>query len=198
MEPGTDASASPRVWAALAGFEAGMAGGLVLLLGVGLASSWYRGSFWGPANIMASTFYGDDAIGRGFSWNTLSGIAVYLILYSLFGALFGAAMHRSGWSRGRLTLLGMLAGLAWYYFCFSLLWKYANPLIPLYTHDRPMFWGHLVYGAMLGRFPVYFERLTAVLAKPAPTPEPVPPMPSPEPAAPDTEPAVQDSTGVTD
>jgi hypothetical protein len=169
MDAGKDAAVTPRRWAAVAGFQAGMAGALVLLLAVGLASAWYRRGFWGPAGVMASLFYGDAAIGRGLGWSTLSGAAVYLIFYSLFGAVVAAIMHESGWSRGRLTLLGILAGAAWYYFCFGLLWKYANPLVGIYTHDRPMFWGHLLYGAMLGRYPVYLARMAAP-RRAAPTP----------------------------
>lgn len=168
MDAGKVASADSRGWAALAGFEAGMSGSLVMLLCLGLASVWYRHSVWHAANVMASTFYGDSVIGPGFTRHTLSGLAVYLILYSLFGALFGATMYGSNWSRLRLALLGMLAAVAWYYLWFGLVWPRVNPLVQIYTHDRPMFWGHLLYGAMLGRFPIYLSRLTAAPAVPGP------------------------------
>ena len=131
---------------------------LVMLLWLGLASAWYRRAFWATANIMASGFYGASALGRGMSWASFSGIAVYLTLYSLFGALFAMSMNGT-FTRARLVLIGILSGVAWYYLWFGLLWVHLNPLIALYTHDRPMLWGHLLYGAMLGRFPVYLTRL---------------------------------------
>jgi hypothetical protein len=84
MNAGTDARSAPRTYSALAGFEAGMAGVLVMLLWLAAASVWYRHTPWSVPNIMASNFYGDDAIRPGFGWSSLSGIALYLILYSLF------------------------------------------------------------------------------------------------------------------
>jgi hypothetical protein len=40
------------------------------------------------------------------------------------------------------------------------MWKGLNPLMTLYTHDRPMFMGHVIYGGLLGRFPRYLEGLS--------------------------------------
>ena len=131
---------------------------LVMLLWLGLASLWFRHSFWTTANIMATGFYGASALGRGLSWSSAPGIAVYLIAYSLFGALFAVVM-RGFHSRARLVLIGILAGAAWYYLCFGLLWIRLNPRVALYTHDRRMLWGHMLYGALLGRFPLYQARL---------------------------------------
>jgi hypothetical protein len=170
MRAGRRESETSRVYAALAGWQAGMLAVLVMLLWLGLASAWYQRSFWTSANIMASGFYGPSTLGRGFSWATLSGMAVYLILYSLFGALWGALME-GAFTRGRLVLFGILSGVAWYYLWFGLLWMHLNPLVTLYTHDRPMFWGHMLYGAMLGRFPVYRARLAPRPPQPGTPPE---------------------------
>ena len=142
--------------AALAGFQAGMVGVLVLLVWLGLASMWYRRSFWTAANLMASNFYGQAALGRPFSFSTLSGLALYVILYSLLGALFALVLYGRV-RRGRLVLLGMLVALAWYYLWWGWLWKSVNWIIALYTHDQPMLLGHVLYGALLGRFPVYAD-----------------------------------------
>jgi len=181
MDAGHDVPSASRAWAALAGFTAGMLGAIVLLAVVGLASLWTRHSFWYPAGVIASTFYGDDAISIGLHWSTLSGVAVLLILYSLFGAVFGAVMQGAGWGLRRLMMLGIVSGAAWYYLWFGLLWKRLNPLVPLYTHDAPMFWGHLVYGALLARFGLYYRRFTAV-----PSPLVMLPAALPEPAAADS------------
>ena len=162
-------SMKSRAYAGLAGWQAGMLAALAMLLWLGLTSAWYRHSFWNAADIMATTFYGASALGQGLAWSSFSGIAFYLIVYSLFGAFFGWIMEGAG-KRRRLVLLGILAGGAWYYLWFGLLWIRLNPLVSLYTHDRPMLWGHLLYGAMLGRFPAYLER---PVAPPASAPEPL-------------------------
>ncbi|HWQ55869.1 MAG TPA: hypothetical protein VN442_19430 [Bryobacteraceae bacterium] len=161
---------------ALAGFQAGMVGVIAMLALTGLASAWYRRTFWYVANLMSSTFYGDDAIRAGFSWKTVSGIALYLILYSAFGALFGA-LARDRFPRLRLVLVGILCGVAWYYLWYALLWRWLNPLIPLYTHDRPMLWAHMLYGGMLGRYPLYVRRLLETRREPALLPAPAAPEP---------------------
>ncbi len=157
----------PRIYAAVAGFQAGTFAVLVMLGAMGLASAWYRRTFWYVANLMASTFYGDDAIRAGFSWQTLSGIALYLILYSLFGALFGFVLE-DRFPRLRLVLVGILCGIGWFYLWFGVLWNWLNPLVTLYTHDRPMLWSHMLYGALLGRYPLYLARLRKHPPAPAP------------------------------
>lgn len=140
--------------AALAGFQAGMVGVLAMLGWLGLASIWYRRSFWTAANLMASTFHGEAAMARPTLLTALSGLALYVIVYSLLGALFGWVMNgRAG--RTRMVLLGILLALAWYYLWWGWLWKSANWIVALYTHDQPMMLGHLIYGALLGRFPRY-------------------------------------------
>ncbi len=154
MTAGIQESVTPRSRAALAGFQAGMLAALVMLLWLGLAAAWFQRSFWTPANVMATCFYGASALGRGFSSAALSGIAIYLIVYSLLGAVFGALFNGS-FTRTRLSLIGILAGAAWYYLWFGILWMHVNPLVWLYTHNRPMLWGHMLFGALLGRFPAY-------------------------------------------
>lgn len=138
----------------LAGLEAGVIAVLILLGWLALASAWYRRSIWTTANIMATTFYGQAALGPGFTFRTLAGLALYLVLYGIIGALFGLALdgRRAGL---RITLIGVLVGLGWYYLSFALLWRNLNPLISLYTHRGPMMAGHVLYGGLLGRFPRY-------------------------------------------
>ena len=138
----------------LAGLEAGIVAALVLLGWLALASAWYRRSIWTAANIMATTFYGETALGRGFTYRTVAGLALYLVLYGTIGALFGLALASRDASL-RMTLIGVLVGLGWYYLSFAILWRNINPLIPLYTHRGPMMAGHALYGGLLGRFPRY-------------------------------------------
>ncbi len=144
-----------------------------MLAFTGLASAWYRRGFWNPENVMASVFYGDDAVRPAFALASLSGLALYVIGYGLLGAAYG----RLAWSYRnhlRVFLVAILVSLGWYYLWWGWLWQHLQALVPLYTHDRPMFVGHVLYGMVLGRFPQYYERFTRVETLPPP-PEPPPP-----------------------
>jgi hypothetical protein len=142
--------------ALLAGLESGIMAVLVLLGWLALVSAWYRRSIWTAPNIMATTFYGDAALGRNFTSRTVAGIALYLVLYGIIGALFGLTLASRDASL-RITLIGVLVGLGWYYLSFAILWRNINPLITLYTHRGPMMAGHALYGGLLGRFPRYLH-----------------------------------------
>jgi hypothetical protein len=111
---------------------------------------------------MASGFFGAGAIHSGFAFETLSGLALYLSLYSLLGGLF-ALVLRDHLPRLRTLLLAILFGIAWYYLSFHLIWKRILPLVALLHVERSTAMGHLVYGTILGRYPAY-------LAAPAPAP----------------------------
>src|SRR2546422_5011924 len=152
---------------ALAGLETGVMAAIAMLTWLGTASLLYRKSFWTPPNILASTFYGDAAVRNRFAANTFSGIALYLLIYGALGALFGLAM-RDYRNVLRVACIGVLLAIAWYYLSFRVLWKRWNPLVVLYTHDRPMFVGHVLYGALLDRFPRYLR----ALQRKDPVPEP--------------------------
>jgi hypothetical protein len=93
----------------------GLIAALVLLGWLALAST--------AAKIMDTTFYGEAALGREFTFRTVAGIALYLVLYGTIGARFG------------LTLASRGVGLGWYYLSFAILWRNINPPTPLYTHS---------------------------------------------------------------
>jgi hypothetical protein len=131
-----------------------------MLAWLGVSATWQRRSFWTAENLLASAFYGDDAIRSGFAFSTLSGLALYLLLYSLLGAAL-AALVRERASQGRTVLLGMAFGMGWYYASFHLLWKSLMPLVPLLHTERPTVIGHLLYGAILGRYPGYLRKRAA-------------------------------------
>ncbi len=148
----------PRALAlSLAGLEAGMMGALLLLGWMGIASVWHRRSFWTSENLMASVFYGSDAIRGGFNGRTVSGLALYLLIYSILGAFFASAVQ-TRLPRFRTALLGVLFALSWYYLSFHAIWKAAAPLITRLHMEAPTIWGHVLYGAMLGGYPAYFQR----------------------------------------
>jgi hypothetical protein len=61
-----------------------------------------------------------------------------------------------------MTLLGLIFGTGWFFLSFDVLWKYVNPMVRLYSPDRAMLVGHMLYGGLLGRrFPAYVRSMSA-------------------------------------
>ncbi len=158
MEPATERPRPSSRTLFLAGLEAGLIASFCLLAWLGAAAVLERRTFWTSENLMASVFYGNSAIRRGFGTSTISGLALYVALYSLLGAKFAMAA-RDRLPRLRLTLTGILFGIAWYYLSFHLIWKAVAPLVTLLHVESTTLWGHVLYGALLGRYPVYAARL---------------------------------------
>ena len=157
MVAATQCRSAKSLSAFLAGLQAGMVGVWWMLAWMGASAVWQRRSFWTPENLMASVFYGNAAIRRGFAASTVSGLALYVLLYSLLGA--GFAMALAGrLPRLRLALASMAFALCWYYAAFHLAAKAISPLIALLDAERATFLGHAIYGALLARFPVYLPR----------------------------------------
>ena len=167
----------PNWLLALAGIQAGVGGALVLLGYLALDSAWHRRSIWLVPNLLASTFYGESAYQPRFGARTSSGLALLLVLYGVLGAVFGLVVRDQG-SRLRMTLLGLIFGTGWFFLSFDVLWKYVNPMMRLYSPDRAMLVGHLLYGGLLGRrFSFYLRSMSAAEgpAEPPTLPGPAPP-----------------------
>ena len=141
----------------LAGLQAGMVGVWWMLAWMGASAVWQRRSFWAPENLMASFFYGNAAIRRGFGVSTVSGLALYVLVYSLLGAGFAIALG-GRLPRPRLALASIAFALCWYYVAFHLVAKAVSPLVVLLDTERTTFLGHALYGVLLARFPVYLPR----------------------------------------
>src|SRR6266567_3487256 len=86
----------------LAGLQAGTIAVLWMLAWMGVSAMWQRRSFWSAVNLMASILAGNSAIRNGFASSTWSGLALYLLIYSLLGAAFAVLV------RDRFTGLGTL------------------------------------------------------------------------------------------
>lgn len=131
------------------GLEAGIVGG-VAMLSVLVTSSLLRGHvWWESANLLGSTFYGIRAFRLGVGMATLSGIAFHLVITGTVGILFGIACGAMA-GRSRLFLVGLVAGLVWYYLADALLWSEINPLVPRYTFVPAALVAHAVFGGCLG------------------------------------------------
>ncbi len=182
MEAATEVRQARALSACLAGVQAGIIGTCWMLLWLGITAKWQQRSFWTPENLIASVFYGGGSIRSGFAWSTVVGLALYLLIYSLVGALFALALNRRV-TRRQAVLGGMLFAVAWYFVSFRLLWKSVMPLVALLHTERPTVIGHLLFGAIMGRFPVYLNRLEA------PPEEDTPESPTPQSPGQPVEPA---------
>ena len=130
----------------LAGLQAGMIGICWMLAWLGVSAMWQRRSFWTAENLMASVFHGDAGIRRGFAVSTLSGLALYLLIYSLLGALFATVVRDRFTGLGTL-LLGVLCSVGWYYLWFRALGKPLMPLVWLLHAENSTVFGHVIFGA---------------------------------------------------
>jgi hypothetical protein len=149
----------PNWFLALAGIQAGTVGALILLGYLALDSAWHRRSIWTVPNLLASTFYGESAFRPGFGASTSAGVALLLLLYGVLGLLFALVVRDHG-TRTRVVLAGLIYGTGWFFLSFDILWKHVNPMVQIYSPDRAMLVGHVIYGGVLGRgFPAYLKSI---------------------------------------
>ena len=83
----------------------------------------------------------------------------------MLGATFSSVL-RGRVPRRRVMLWAVVFALAWYYLSFRWIFKFALPLVALLHVEHSTVVGHLLYGTMLGRYPVYVQRLMG-MAPPA-------------------------------
>jgi len=152
---------------ALAGIQAGIVAALILLGYLALDSARDRHSIWTVPNLLASTFYGESAYRQGFRASTSAGVALLLLLYGVLGLLFALVVRDHG-TRMRVVLAGLIYGTGWFFLSFDILWKHVNPMVQIYSPDRAMLVGHVIYGGVLGRsFPAYLRSIRGKEARTA-------------------------------
>jgi hypothetical protein len=166
MDAATESqTAKARLATLLAGLEGGTVGVLWMLTWLGVSSVWQQRSFWTPENLMATAFDRNSTLAPVFTWATCGGLALYLLIYSVLGATFSSVL-RGRVPRRRVMLWAVVFALAWYYLSFRWIFKFALPLVALLHVEHSTVVGHLLYGTMLGRYPVYVQRLMG-MAPPA-------------------------------
>jgi len=158
----------------LAGLQAGMFAALWMLAWMGVSAMYQRRSFWSAENLMASVLRGNTAIRDGFAASTLAGIALYLLIYSLLGAAFALVM-RDRFTRLGTLLLGVFYSVGWYYLWFRSLGQTLMPMVWLLHAERSTVFGHVIFGALLPRFPGFLpggqkDAVAETAAVPVPTP----------------------------
>src|SRR5436190_22801344 len=106
MPSGDYIGAKSKINLVMAGIEAGILGGLFIMAWLALLSVMQGRSIWSISNLLASTFYGEAAMRRGFRWTSLSGMALQLIVSATAALLFGFA--GTGYAdRGAVLLRGV-------------------------------------------------------------------------------------------
>ena len=110
MDAATPRPLAAAIPAALAGMQSGLVGAFCMVMWLGILAEWQQRNFWIPVNLMASAFYGAGAVRSGFAPETVSGLAVYIALYTLLGATL-AVVLRDRVSRLRTLLIGMAFAL---------------------------------------------------------------------------------------
>ena len=153
MEPEKPGGVPGRLLELLAGLETGIIGGLVMLAWFLLHSILRNEYWWAVPNLLATTFYGDRALRLGPGRATLSGAALHLATSGVLGAIFALVVSSWRQTYARVALLGLLAGLSWYYLSYGWLWKKLNPLIPAYGTVPPLLAAHLLFGLCLSLYP---------------------------------------------
>jgi hypothetical protein len=159
MDPATQSeSAKIRLATFLAGLEGGTVGVLWMLTWLGVSSVWQQRSFWSPENLMATAFDRNSTLAPAFTWATCAGLALYILIYGVLGAAFSSVL-RDRVPRTRVMLTAVIFAIAWYYFSFRWTFRLTLPLVALLHVEHTTLVGHLLYGTMLGRYPVYVNRL---------------------------------------
>ena len=152
---------------ALAGLQAGVLGALVIFACLMVGSFWHGRSVWVVPNLFATTFFGSDAYRNQLLRTSWVGIALIVGVYGVLGTLWGCVWRdqRKRW----LGLYGAIAGLSVYFLFYGFLWRHVNPLVTLYAPDRQLEVGHVLWGLVLARSPLYSRRIAdSVSDKPAP------------------------------
>ena len=161
---------------ALAGLQAGVMGALLIMACLMIGSLWNGRSIWVVPNLFATTFFGSEVYRNQFLRTSWTGAALIVAIYGLLGVLWGCVL-RDGRSRW-LGLIGAIAGICVYYFLYQFLWRHVNPLITLYAPDRQLELGHILWGIVLARSPVFARRIAGSSVYSTPVSPPVSVVPA--------------------
>jgi len=116
------------------------------------ASMWRRHVWYENANLLGSTFYGNQALYSGAGWITISGIALRVLITGIWGAVTAPLLNLSwstGYQRGTKEAGGLFAaGVLW--LLEAAIWNRTNPLIPLYSSAGATVFAFILLGLCLG------------------------------------------------
>jgi hypothetical protein len=127
----------------LAGIEAGVIGGVLMLGWFALTMPVLAQPWWLIPNLLATGIYGNRDTWSGPGFMTLAGSALQVFSAGVIGVV-----------NGLLTPGGRLFGLAlaafWYIACYLFLWKRLSPGMLFYAPQPVLIAGYFLYGSVLG------------------------------------------------
>ena len=148
----------------LAGIQAGVAGGILMLLYFSLQSLMLHKPWWTMANLLGTAVYGQTALWRGLGRATIAGAAFQIIIAGFIGALFGLAnaysVRLANWTSA--LLVGLASGLASFFLCHDWLYGLISPLIPVYAPRSSALIAHLLFGLALSRVTSIYRAMQPV------------------------------------
>ena len=143
---------------ALAGLEAGVLGGLFALGWYAAGSLLSAQPAWSIPVRLADGVFGGGIHRHGRAMAAAVGVAVQLVSAGICGLVFGLAMREPRGAR-RVSLLGLLCGLGWFYIGHGiLLRRLGSGLYPL-ASPGSLLMGHLALGMILGRYPRFLSSI---------------------------------------
>jgi len=108
---------------------------------------------------MGSVFYPGRALSSRFSQASLSGAALHIILSGIVGVICSLLLVKYVARPVRSLWVGVLLGVTWYLAAFRWLWPALSGAVVVYQPFPAMFVGYLLFGLMLGLFPMFVRRL---------------------------------------
>lgn len=126
------------------GAIAGLVAGVVMSMGMMLIAMLRGDSAWGIPNMISAMWLGVDAAGVGFGVPTMVGMMTHAATSALMGVV--AVPFVSGLAGWRVLLVSLAYALASYPLVFSLVMRWANPLMYERAPMIDMTWGHSVFG----------------------------------------------------
>jgi len=168
-QQGQRRSYGPGLRHALAGLQAGVLGALLILACLVVGSLWDGHSIWLVPNLFATTFFGSGVYRNQLLRTSWTGVALIVAVYGVLGALWGCIWReeRTRW----LGLYGAIAGAGVYFLFFSVLWRHVNPLVTLYAPELQLQLGHILWGIVLARSPLYARRIADSVLNKSTAPE---------------------------
>ena len=130
----------------LVGIEAGVFGGLLMLLWFALASPLMGQPWWLIPNLIASKVYGGRAHLLGAGTATVFGCALQVATAGLVGGINGVLTPGN-------RLFGLFVAAVWYSLCYFFIWKRVSPGLLAHAPAPVLIAGYFIYGSVLGWHP---------------------------------------------
>lgn len=143
--PSTPSSADTSAHYATAALS-GLIAGTVMSMAVMLATMLRGESVWTMPNLIAAMWLGADVATGALGAPTFIGLLTHEATSALMGVV--ATPFVAGLSGRRVLLVSLAYALASYPLIFSLVMRWADPVMYQHAPMALMTWGHLVYGVV--------------------------------------------------